>query len=84
MRPTADQLNQRLREGGYVQVTTYTKSTLYGPKWVGACTEQFRANCIYALVAPASWGALLDHEEPRWGCEMVETELPDEEVSSET
>ena len=31
----ADKINSRLREGGIVQVTTYTRSTLYRQKHVG-------------------------------------------------
>jgi len=36
---TADELNAALREGRHVQVTTYTRSTLYGPKHVGWFTQ---------------------------------------------
>lgn len=31
----ADQINSRLRDGGIVQVTTYTRSTLYRQKHAG-------------------------------------------------
>ena len=35
MRPTAETLNNHLKNGGLVQVTTYTKSWLYKQKHAG-------------------------------------------------
>lgn len=39
-RPTADQLNQRLTDGGFVQITTYTRSTIYKRQHAGWFTER--------------------------------------------
>jgi hypothetical protein len=38
-RPTAEELNARLSGGGVVQVTTYTRSTVYQPRNAGAFVE---------------------------------------------
>ena len=40
MRPTADQLNERLRDGGFVQVTTYTRSVIYKKQHAGMFREK--------------------------------------------
>jgi hypothetical protein len=40
--PTADYLNDHLRTGGYVQVTTRMRSTLYGPAHAGWFTQTAR------------------------------------------
>lgn len=42
----ADQLNAHLASGKYVQVTTYTKSIIYGPKHAGWFT-QGKDGCVY-------------------------------------
>lgn len=39
-RPTADQLNTHLAAGGVIQVTTYTRSTLYQRKHAGWFLER--------------------------------------------
>ncbi len=42
----ADTLNAHLTAGGFVQVTTYLRSTLYGPKHVGWFTNG-SDGCLY-------------------------------------
>jgi len=39
MRPTANQLNDHLRDGGQVMVATYGHGTIYSPKHTGWFTE---------------------------------------------
>ena len=40
MRPTADELNAHLADGGAIVVATYTRSTVYnGPKYAGWFSE---------------------------------------------
>jgi hypothetical protein len=39
-RPTAEQLNEKLASGGFVQVTTYMHSTVYRPKHAGMFFEK--------------------------------------------
>lgn len=40
IRYDAPTLNAHLASGGYVQVTTYTRSTIYGPKHAGCFEER--------------------------------------------
>lgn len=41
---TAKEINDHLASGGVVQISTYTKSTIYGPEWAGLFFEDAEGN----------------------------------------
>ena len=63
--PTADALNQHLREGGVVQVSTYLRSTLYRQKHAGmfyeAANGDLRVKSGNSSVCLATTSTLLVH-----------------------